>query len=111
MGGLVQQPAVDGADWQHLSRRSRTTLLRPTGVPTVGRVTQTKSPPGIPARFTLPLCACITVIELLRHGHGAEAWTMAVLLAASMILSKRVTGHLRCETGTQIRPEQIARAM
>src|SRR5947209_19657492 len=52
MCGLVQQPAVDGADWQHLSGRSRTTLLRPTGVPSLGRVTQTKSPPAIPARFS-----------------------------------------------------------
>jgi hypothetical protein len=59
------------------------------------------------------LCACIAVIELLRHGHGAEAWTMAVLVAAAVVLSKRVAGHLRSEsgaTGTSIRPEQIARA-
>jgi hypothetical protein len=58
------------------------------------------------------LCACIAVIELLRHCHGAEAWTMAVLLAATVVLSKRVAGHLRSESGamgTYIRPEQIAR--
>src|SRR3569833_408349 len=82
MGGLVQQPAVDGADWQHLSRRSRTTLLRPTGVPTVGRVTQTKSPPGIPARFTRSALS-------ERIGHVATTEDSVIASAAATAPGRR----------------------
>src|SRR5262245_50892128 len=42
MGGLVQQPAALGAHWQHSAGRSRGALLRHTGTPSHGGVTQNK---------------------------------------------------------------------
>src|SRR5262245_1578186 len=55
MGGLVQQPAALGAHWQHSAGRSRGALLRHTGTPSHGGVTQNKRPPANPGRFSVPL--------------------------------------------------------
>src|SRR5689334_1364713 len=52
MGGLVQPPAPLRAHRQYPSRRSRGALLCPNRRSGHGRLTQTKLPPGNPARFT-----------------------------------------------------------
>lgn len=41
------------------------------------------------------LAGFIAVVELLRHGHGAEAWVMGLLLAIVIGMSGKVTGRLR----------------
>jgi hypothetical protein len=43
----------------------------------------------------LILSGFLAVVELLRHGHGTEAWAMGVLLATVMGLGARVLIRLR----------------
>ena len=83
MGRLVQPPPPARAHRQHPARRGRSTLLRRTGDPRLGGVTQTKPPPGNPARFsptfwmevrnparpTTQSCAFRGPASLLLNGH------------------------------------------
>lgn len=50
------------------------------------------------------LAGFIAVIELLRHGHGAEGWCMGLLLALSIGLSSKVIGRLRTESENRTEP-------
>ena len=54
MGRLVQSPAAARTDRQRASRRGRSALLCSGRGPSLGRLTQTKQPPGNPGRFTSP---------------------------------------------------------
>ena len=48
------------------------------------------------------LSAVIVVIELLRHSHGWEGWTLASLLAGMSLFGLKVAGRLRDHSiGTQ----------
>jgi len=46
----------------------------------------------------LGLAGLIAIIELLRHGHGAECWAMALLLALVIGLSRKVVDRLRANS-------------
>jgi hypothetical protein len=46
----------------------------------------------------LVLAGFIAVVELLRHGHGAEAWVMGTLLAAILAMGRSVFLRLRPAT-------------
>lgn len=48
------------------------------------------------------LAGFIAAVELLRHGHGAEAWGMGLLLAIVIGLGSKVMRRLRADA--QIRP-------
>jgi transposase InsO family protein len=54
MGGLVQSPQAARTDRPHPSRRGGGALLCSGRGRSLGRLTQTKRPPGNPARFTPP---------------------------------------------------------
>jgi hypothetical protein len=43
----------------------------------------------------MTLAALILAIELLRHGHGGEGWTLAVLLAGIGLSGLSLAGRLR----------------
>ncbi len=61
----------------------------------------------------LILSGFLAAIELLRHGHGVEAWTMGLLLMTVIALSKHVVSRLHkkpAATEMYIRPEQIVKA-
>jgi hypothetical protein len=45
------------------------------------------------------LAACLATVELLRHNHGAEAWSMGVLLLLALLFMKRAAERLRHDTG------------
>jgi hypothetical protein len=46
----------------------------------------------------LILSGFIAVIELFRHGHGAESWIMGLLLATIIAVGKKTVGRLRTYT-------------
>jgi hypothetical protein len=43
----------------------------------------------------MTLAALIVAIELLRHGHGGEGWTLAGLLAGIGLFGLSLAGRLR----------------
>ncbi|WP_425287604.1 DUF5996 family protein [Methylobacterium fujisawaense] len=85
MGGLVQSPQAARTDRPHPSRRGGSPLSCPGRDPSLGRMTQTKRPPGNPARFNLrhsanPDRALLAFLEsTYSAGATAAGWDSGLL--------------------------------
>ncbi|AWI88049.1 hypothetical protein C0214_07050 [Methylobacterium sp. DM1] len=103
MGRLVQHPPPARTDRQRASRRSRSALLCSGRGASLGRLSQTKWPPGNPARFT-PWCAGFVggVLEEagIKSGRSAAArsyvnWgqRLAKPVVGCIVVLERGPGH------------------